>query len=107
MGSPRPIKMNIEKSIRTAVDTGKVILGERSTLKVLRTDEFKLAVVASNCKPQSKEELMRLANVKDVFVYEYPGSSMELGSVCGKPFIVSMLGIHSAGESDIFELLRR
>jgi large subunit ribosomal protein L30e len=99
--------MNVEKSIRTAVDTGKVILGERNTLKVLRTDKFKLAVVASNCKPTAKEELMRIANIKEVFVYEYPGSSLELGSVCGKPFIVSMLGISDAGESDIFELLRR
>ena len=99
--------MDVETSIRTAVDTGKVILGERNTIKALRIGEFKLAVVASNCKPKAKEELMRHASINEVFVYEYPGSSIELGSVCGKPFIISMLGVHEAGESDIFELLRR
>ncbi len=99
--------MNVEKSIRTAVDTGEAVLGERNTLKGLRAGKFKLAIVASNCKAEAKEDLMRHASINEVFVYEYPGSTLELGSVCGKPFSISMLGISEAGESDISELLRR
>jgi|TARA_B100001964_G_C14256700_1_gene612851 large subunit ribosomal protein L30e len=98
--------MNIERSIRDAIDTGKVVLGERHTLRTLRSDKFKLAVVSSNCKPDTKKELIRYTDIKKIFIYEYPGSSIELGSVCGKPFIVSMLGILEAGESNILDLIR-
>jgi|TARA_B100001971_G_C18206196_1_gene547762 large subunit ribosomal protein L30e len=98
--------MNIERAIRAAIDTGKVVLGERQTLKTLRSDNFKLAVVSSNCKPDTKKELIRYTDIKEIFIYEYPGSSIELGSICGKPFIVSMLGIHEEGESNILDLLR-
>lgn len=99
--------MNIEKSIRTAVDTGKVSFGERETLKALRAGSLKMAIVAANCRPDVKEDALRHAGINNVFVYEYLGSSLELGSICGKPFTISMLTILEAGESDIMELSRR
>lgn len=97
--------MNVAKAIRSAVDTGKVVLGERETLRFLK--KIRLAIVASNCKASSTEELRRQAEESKIWVYEFPGSSVELGSVCGKPYVVSMLGVLEAGESDIFELSRR
>ncbi len=103
----RGIEMDAGKSIRAAVDTGKVILGERETIRAVRNGDVRLAIIASNCPPALKEELMFCAKISGVHVYEYPGSSLELGSVCGKPFVVSMLGIVEAGDSNIFELGRR
>lgn len=99
--------MDVGKSIRAAVDTGKVILGERETLKAVRNGDVKRVIMASNCPPAFKEELAHCAKVSGVQVYEYHGSSLELGSVCGKPFVVSMLGVVEAGDSNIFELGRR
>ncbi|MBI5253083.1 MAG: 50S ribosomal protein L30e [Euryarchaeota archaeon] len=99
--------MDVGKSIRAAVDTGKVTLGERETLKAVRNGDVKLVIMASNCPPALREELVRCTRISGVHVYEYPGSSLELGSVCGKPFVVSMLGVVEAGDSSIFELSRR
>ncbi len=99
--------MDAGKSIRAAVDTGKVILGERETLKAVRNGDVKLVVMASNCPPALKEKLAHHAKISGAHVYEYPGSSLELGSVCGRPFVVSMLGVLEAGDSNIFELSRR
>jgi large subunit ribosomal protein L30e len=98
--------LDVARAIRRAVDTGRVVLGERETLRSAKEDKVKLVIVASNCKASSKEELERCSKDK-VFVYEFPGSSVELGSVCGKPYVVSMLGVLEAGESEIFELTRR
>lgn len=99
--------MDVGKSIRTVVDTGKVTLGERETLRAVRNRAVKLVITASNCPSALKEKLMHHARISDVHVYEYPGSSLELGSACGKPFVVSILGVVESGDSDIFELSRR
>ena len=99
--------MNVEKAIRTAVDTGEVILGARKTLRAVLNNHVKLVVIAINCPTNLKKDVEHYAKISGVHVYEYEGSSMELGAVCGKPFLVSMLGVVKAGDSDIFELGRR
>lgn len=99
--------MDVGKSIRAAVDTGKVIFGERETLRAVRNGDIKLVVMASNCPYNLKGELAHHAKISGAHVYEYAGTSVELGSTCGKPFVVSMLGVVEAGDSDIFELGRR
>ncbi|WP_456475361.1 50S ribosomal protein L30e [Candidatus Pyrohabitans sp.] len=99
--------MDVERAIRVAVDTGKVYLGRKKTLDAVRNKEIKLVVVANNCPQDVKSDLLRYAELAGIPVYEYPGTSLELGAVCGKPYVVSMLGVVEAGDSDIFELGRR
>jgi large subunit ribosomal protein L30e len=96
--------MNVEKEIRTAVDTGKVIMGERETLKAVKAKGVKLAIFASNCKKELKNELKKHADIGEVPVYKFDGSSLELGGVCGRPHLISMLGIVSSGDSDVLKL---
>ncbi len=99
--------MDIEKAIRSAVDSGKVIFGERQTLKATRSGEIKLAIIAEDCPQERRESLEKLGEASGVNIYNFQGSGMDLGSVCGKPFIVSMMGIIEAGDSDILEVGRR
>lgn len=99
--------MNIEREIRLAVDTGKVTIGHRETLRAVKNKEVKLVVVANNCPKELKEDLVYYARVMDVPFFEFEGTSLELGSVCGKPYVISMLGIIDPGESNILELERR
>lgn len=97
--------MDVSRAIRRAVDTGKVVMGERETLRYAREGKIKLAVVASNCRASALEELKGILK-EEGHIYEFPGPGIELGSVCGKPFLISMLGIMDAGESEIFEAVR-
>ena len=99
--------MDIEKSIRQAVDTGKVVLGEKETIRAVQNKEIKLVIVSANCRPGSKENLLAHTKLADIKVFDFEGSGVDLGSVCGKPFVVSMLGVMDAGDSNIFEVGRR
>jgi large subunit ribosomal protein L30e len=96
--------MNVEKEIRAAVDTGKVIMGERETLKAVKARGVKLVICAANCKAELKEEIEKHAGIGEVPVYGFGGSSLELGAVCGRPHLISMLGIMSQGDSDVLKL---
>ncbi|HLH45193.1 MAG TPA: 50S ribosomal protein L30e [bacterium] len=91
-------------SLKVAVQTGRVVLGEKETLKGLAKRSVKLVVVSSTA-PNSKrlvEEAKRLA----VKVYEFPGSGWDLAAVCARGHVVSALGIVDPGESDIISKLQ-
>lgn len=98
--------MNVEKEIRSAVDTGKVIMGERETLKAVKAKGVKLVIYASNCKKELKNDLEKHANIAGVPIYQFGGPSIELGAVCGRPHLISMLGIVDSGDSDVMQLSR-
>jgi large subunit ribosomal protein L30e len=99
--------MDIEKSIRQAVDTGKVVLGEKETIRAVQNKKVKLVIVSANCRAGSKESLKAHSKLSDIKVFDFAGSGVDIGSVCGKPFVVSMLGVMDAGDSNIFEVGRR
>jgi large subunit ribosomal protein L30e len=98
--------MDVPRAIRATVETGKVVFGERETLKKLREGKIRLVVVAANCPPRFKEALLRSSASLKIPIYEHEASTMDLGSLCGKPFPISMLGVSEAGDSNIFELGR-
>ena len=70
--------MDIEKSIRQAVDTGKVVLGEKETLRAVQNKEVKLVIVSANCRPGSKESLEAHTKLSDIKVFDFEGSGVDL-----------------------------
>lgn len=99
--------MNIERAIRKVVDTGEVILGAKESIASVMDKKARLVLVAENCPKDLKDDLDHYANISNIYVYNFPGSSMEMGAVCGKPYVVSMLSVIEVGDSDILELKRR
>ncbi len=98
--------VNVEKEIRIAVDTGEVIMGERRTLRTAKAKEVKMVIRASNCRQKAGTELKKCAGITELPLYEFNGSSVELGAICGRPYLVSMLGIVNPGDSDVLKLGR-
>lgn len=95
--------MDLNKEIRRAVDTGKVSFGYDSCKKIVLAGNGKLVVVASNLEQNRKETLNQLVQVEGKKLIEYPGTGLELGSVCGKPFVVSAMIVLEEGKSIIVE----
>jgi large subunit ribosomal protein L30e len=94
--------MDIQRSLRTVISTGKVLIGADQTEKSVRKGEAKLVIIASN-SPAS-DDIRKAASEKSVTVYEYKGMGTQLGPACGKPFAISALAVLDAGESDILNL---
>ncbi len=93
--------MDLNTSIRMAVDTGKTILGSDKTKKLAMLGEPKLIIVAKNCPLHVKQDILHYALLSKVKFIEFQGTSVELGVVCGKPFSISALSIMEPGNSDI------
>lgn len=94
-------------AVRLAVESGKVEFGARTGIAASILGKAKLFVMASNTPADTRDKVQGYARQSKVPVIEFDGSTMELGSVCGKPFPVSVLSVYEAGSSNILELAKK
>jgi large subunit ribosomal protein L30e len=95
--------MDFNASLRRAIKTGDVLLGQNRTEKCVQSGKARMVVVAGNCPGEFTK---KLAGHPDLFVHIFEGSSVQLGKACGKPFMVSALAVADPGESDLLSLTR-
>ena len=96
--------MDVERGIRVAVDTGDVTLGSEKSIQSLKLGKGRLAVVAANSPKEILEDVEYYANLSEIPFIVYEGTSVDLGSVCGKPFTVATLIINDPGDSTILDV---
>ncbi len=84
---------DIEKTIKNAVESNKTLMGSDETLRALMADELSLVVMASNCPQEVAEKIEHYAQISGTESHKFSLASKELGSVCRKPFSVTVLGI--------------
>ncbi len=100
------MELDSNKEIRRAVDTGKVLFGTKQTEKNVLKGNGKLIIISRNFPKEVKEKLKHLGNISQIPFYEFAGSGLTLGSVCGKPFIVGCMLVQDFGKSKVLELLK-
>ena len=91
----------ISKEIRRAVETGKVSFGTKQGEKILLGGKAELIIISTNCQKTTRERITHLSGITQIPILEFRGTGLELGSVCGKPFTVSVMVIQKAGKSKI------
>ena len=104
----RKKEFDINKQVNIAVRTGKTIIGSKSVLKFINTDDFRVIILAQNCPDDLKERIETMIHSKDTNktpIYHYPDSSWELGTAAGKPHMIAALGIINPGDSSILNVL--
>ena len=99
--------MDLNRSIRIAVDTGKVSYGAESAKQALLNKQAKLVIITSNTPQDIKEDINRYAEISEIPVLEFSGSSLDLGAVCGRPHFVAALTIMALGDSDIIKAVKK
>lgn len=96
--------IDVNKAIATAVKTGKVLFGANNTIKNAKIGKARLVIVAANCPRSVREDISYYCKLSNIPVVIYNGTSIRLGAVCGKPFMVSSLTIREPGDSGILKI---
>jgi len=94
---------DMNKAIATTVKTGKVMLGANNAVKNAKLGRGKMIILASNCPQNVVDDIKYYAKLSGIPLVIYKGSSIDLGMVCGKPFIVSAMTVREPGDSDILK----
>lgn len=92
------MESDINKILRNVLSTGKAVIGGRQTKTAVKNGKAQVIVASSNCPEQIKNE------IKNVPVINYPGTGVDLGVACGKPFSIAVLAVLETGESEILSL---
>ena len=92
---------DLTNDIRLAVDTGKVSLGYREVIKAVNTNSAKVVVVAEKGKKSIIEDINHMCKIAGIRLIKFKGGSMELGTVCGRPYSVNSLSVIEPGNSNI------
>jgi large subunit ribosomal protein L30e len=79
--------------IRKALEGGKALLGTKRSLKALREGKVATIYLTSNTPQYVKEDIQHYAGITDIDVIALDISNKELGVVCKKPFLVSVLSV--------------
>ncbi len=87
--------MDIERNLRMAINSGKVLFGVREAEKAIENRTAKMIVIAKSCPSDF------LKGQKKTKVLEFTGDNIALGALCGKPFSISAVTIVDPGESNI------
>lgn len=98
--------MDINRALRTAASTGRVLLGLREAEQGIGSGKAKLVILANNAPKEHADKVRELSRKKGVPLYDFTGPNWELGPACGKPFGVASVTVLEAGESDILALAR-
>jgi large subunit ribosomal protein L30e len=96
--------MDLNTALKRIIETGKVNFGSEKTVKNIMNGSAKLVVIASNCPKPIREKVEKYAKVEEIPVVNYPGTALQLGEVCGKPFLIATLSVLDAGSVPLEEL---
>ncbi len=93
--------LDFNKILRITIQTGKVSIGSRQTVKVVDNYQAKVVVLASNCPADVRDRV-----TGKVPVIDFPGIGVELGTVCSKPFAVAAMAVEDPGDSKILAAIK-
>ena len=93
----------LEKVIKEAITADKYKSGTRQVLQSVKGS--KLIVVSSSIGASDRTKLAEQAKSANVGLYEFPGTSVQLGKLCNKPFRVTAIAIKSGSAEEISKVL--
>jgi large subunit ribosomal protein L30e len=99
-------KINVEREIRRAVDTGSVEFGYRQAEKNALKGIGKIIIISESLDRKQREKLKHVAKLSGIPVIEVNKTSQELGSICGQPFPVSAMVVLKLGKSKLMSSVK-
>lgn len=92
--------------IKRIVKTGKVEHGSKKAINSLLNDKAKLIIISSNCPRKLFQDVEHYSKLSNIPVFRYNGTSLELGEVCGKPFVIASLTVLDLGSVNLADILK-
>ena len=85
--------MSHVEDIRKHLKEGKVLIGTKQVISNLKTGNLKKVYVSSNTPEDIKNQVTKYAELASVDVVQLKQANDELGTICKKPFMISLLGV--------------
>ena len=94
--------MDLTRNLKQALNTGKIIFGQRETMGACARGDARLVLVAANCPDSFLSDIS--SSHPGVPIHRVHMVNRQLGSACAKPFAISSLCVVDPGQSDLLTL---
>lgn len=98
--------MDINTAIKRIIRTGKVEYGNKKAVNLILNNKAKLVIVSSNCPRDILQDIEHYSKLTNTPVFKYNGTSLELGEVCGKPFVIANLTVIDFGDVNLTDITK-
>lgn len=91
-----PKKNSVDElsEIKKYIKEGKVVIGTDRTLKEMRQGMISKIYLSSNVQKELVETLEQFSKISDVELVRLSLANDDLGTLCRKPFSISILGVY-------------
>ena len=79
--------------VKKLLTSKKLVIGKERTIKYLKQGKVKKVFMSSNCSKALRDDVARYASIDKVEVQEMGQNNKELGTVCKKPYAISILSV--------------
>jgi len=85
----------IREIIRKALEENKLVIGFKEVYKNLKNGKLKTIIIAKRIDETMLKDLTHNAKIFGTEVIIFEGSSRELGTLIGKPYTVTTIGVRN------------
>ncbi len=85
--------MAIDNDIKDAIKEKRLLIGTRGVLRAVRNGKVESVIYAKNAPRGTVEDISHYSGISGFTAQEYPGNSLQLGELCGKPFSILLIAI--------------
>ena len=93
----------LEKVIKEAITADKYKSGVKEVLQSVKGS--KLIILSNTVTGSDRSKIEEQAKSANVALYDYPGTSVQLGKMCNKPFRINAIAIKSGSADEINSIL--
>src|SRR5687768_4222371 len=93
----------LEKVIKEAITSDKYKSGVKEVLQSVKGS--KLIILSNTVPTGDRSKIEEQAKSANVALYEYPGTSVQLGKMCNKPFRINAIALKSGSADEINSIL--
>jgi large subunit ribosomal protein L30e len=84
-----------------------VLFGFKSAEKSILKSEGELVIISVNTPKLEVERIVALSNAAGIPYYKHGATGLELGSICGKPFGISVMLVKDPGKSKVLDIAEK
>lgn len=85
------------QKIEKLLKAKQLIIGSERTIKNLKLGKIETIYLAKNCPNNIKADIKYYSGLSSVNVVELEQNNEELGTICKKPFFISVLSVAKKG----------
>ncbi|MEO9276267.1 MAG: ribosomal L7Ae/L30e/S12e/Gadd45 family protein [Nitrososphaera sp.] len=94
----------LEKVIKDAIEDGKCSFGTKEVIGTIKNS--KLVVLSHSIPKIMSDKIQESAKSSKVPTLNYPGSSVELGRLCGTQFRISALSLKTLSDTNLKSIMK-